>query len=148
MDIRNKLKEDSVKALKMGNKRLVSVLRYLVSLIDKKELGMPVGQMDEKTMVEVLRKELKNKRESKEMFAKGGRDDLVTEVEEEIEILSTYLPAEVGEEEIRKEVVKALAENEANFGIVIKTVMTKFAGSVDGGIVSRLVKEEMEKLNE
>jgi len=148
MDTRQKIKSDSILALKAGDKRLVSVLRYLTSLIDKRELAMPVSlSMTEEIVMEVLRKELKNKKESRLMFEKGGRVDLVAEVDFEIEVLSAYLPAEIGQEEIRKEVVKVIEEKGVVFGEIMKQVMTKFKGEVDGQVVSSIVKEEIERLN-
>jgi len=148
MDSRQKIKEDSIKALKAGDKKMVLVLRYLTSLIDKKELSMPARtDVTEETVIEVLRKELKNKKESRVMFEKGGRDDLVAEVDSEIEILSAYLPAEISHEEIRKEVVGAIEEKGLVFGEIMKQVMAKFKGGVDGQVVSSIVNQEIAKMN-
>jgi len=148
MDTRQIIKSDSIVALKAGDKKLVSVLRYLTSLIDKKELSMPVdASMTEEMVMEVLRKELKNKRESRAMFEKGGRNDLVAEVDSEIGILSAYLPAEISHEEIRKEVVRAIEEKGLVFGEIMKQVMAKFKGGVDGQVVSSIVNQEIGKMN-
>jgi len=146
--LKQKIKEDSVIALKAGQRKKVDVLRYVLSLIDKKELSMPVGQMTEEDELTVLRKELKNKKEATDMFAKGGRHDLVADSQEEIKILSAYMPAEVSEEEVKKKVGEVVAEKGANFGMVMKEVMTSFGGRVDGLIVSGLVKAEIDKINE
>ncbi len=148
MDTRQKIKSNSVLALKAGDKKLVSVLRYLTSLIDKKELSLPVGSVvTEEMVMEVLRKELKNKKESRAMFEKGGRGDLVAEVDSEIEILSAYLPAEISQEEIRKEVIRVIEEKGVVFGEIMKQVMAKFKGGVEGGVVSAIVNEEIAKMN-
>ena len=90
--LKSKIKKDSVKALKKGESKKVGVLRFLLSLIDKKALKLPLGEMKEGEVLAVLQKELKNKRESKEVFKKATREDLVKEVEYEIEILKAYLP--------------------------------------------------------
>ena len=148
MDTRQIIKENSVLALKAGDKKLVSVLRYLTSLIDKKELSLPAGSVvTEEMVMEVLRKELKNKKESRAMFEKGGRGDLVAEVDSEIEILFAYLPAEISQEEIRKEVVRVIEEKGVVFGEIVKQVMAKFKGGVEGGVVSAIVNEEIAKVN-
>jgi len=148
MDTRQIIKENSVLALKAGDKKLVSVLRYLTSLIDKKELSLPAGSVvTEEMVMEVLRKELKNKKESRAMFEKGGRGDLVAEVDSEIEILFAYLPAEISQEEIRKEVVRVIEEKGVVFGEIMKQVMAKFKGGVEGGVVSAIVNEEIAKVN-
>ena len=70
---RNKIKEDSDIALKSGNKRLVGVLRYLLSILDKRELQLPKGEMSVTEEMAVLRKELKNKEEARDMFLKAQK---------------------------------------------------------------------------
>ena len=139
--MRDKLKQDSVDALKARDNRRVEVLRFLISLIDKKELQLPPDSMGEADELVVLRKELKNKEESKEMFLKGGRQDLVDQLDYEISVVKEYLPAEIGEEKIREIVGQAVAEKGNNFGLIMKEVMVKTGGAVDGTVVSRIVKE-------
>lgn len=144
--IKQKIKLDSMKALKAGDKKRVAVLRYVLSLIDKKEMRLEVGKsLSNNDQIGVIRKELKNKKEAIDMFAKGGRDDLVTETEEEIDILSEYMPEEMSEEEVAKKIAQVVAEKGTNFGMVMGIVMKEFAGKVDGLVVSRLVKEEIDK---
>jgi len=141
--IKDKLKQDSVEALKSHENGKVGVLRFLISLIDKKEMQLPVGQMKESDEVAVLRKELKNKEESREMFEKGNRSDLVDQLDYEIRVLKTYLPEEIGEDRVVEVVEKVVAEKGNNFGLVMKEVMTLLGGAVDGSIVSRIVKEKI-----
>ena len=100
--LKDKLKQQSIEALKSHDSKRVEVLRFLVSLIDKKELQLPVGQMTEGDEVSVLRKELKNKEEAKTLFAKGNRNDLVDQMDYEISIVKEYLPKEISEEEVTK----------------------------------------------
>jgi uncharacterized protein len=141
--IQNKLKQDSFDALKSRDNRRVDVLRFLISLIDKKELQLPPGAMTEAEEIGVLRKELKNKEESKEMFLKGGRQDLVDQLNYEIEVVKEYLPAEISEEKIKEIVEQAIAEKGNNFGLIMKEVMIKTGGGVDGSVVSKIVKEKI-----
>lgn len=147
MTLKEKIKTEIVTALKSGDKRTVSVLRYLVSLIDKKEISLPPGQMDDGQVLTVLAKELKDKNESVEMFKKGNRPDLVEETEAEIEILKKYLPENLSEEEIRQEVKKIMASKGVDFSVVMKEVMNQFRGRVEGQVVSRVVKEEITLIN-
>ncbi|MDD4410326.1 MAG: GatB/YqeY domain-containing protein [Candidatus Shapirobacteria bacterium] len=121
----------------------MDVLRFLISLIDKKELQLPPGDMTEVEEIGVLRKELKNKEESREMFLKAGRQDLVDQLDYEIVVVKEYLPAEISEEKITEIVVQAIANNGNNFGLIMKEVMTKTGGSVDGGVISKIVKEKI-----
>jgi len=144
--LKDRIKQESVEALKNHDQRLVDVLRFLISLIDKKELQLPAGKMVESDEVGVLRKELKNKEESREMFAKAGRDDLVEQMDYEIEIVKKYLPAELSREDIEKLVSEVMAEKGNNFGLVMKEVMVKLSGSVDGGVISEIVKARISNI--
>lgn len=141
--MKNKLKTDSVQALKNHDSSRVEVLRYLISLIDKKELQLPPGQMNEGEEVKVLQKELKNKEESREMFVKGNREDLVKQLDYEITVLKEYLPAEMSEEELNKIVDEAVVEGGGVFGNVMRIVMTKVAGRVGGEKIAPLVKSKL-----
>ena len=141
--IKDKLKTDSVIALKAHDQVRVDVLRFLISLIDKKEMQLPPDTMGEAEELNVLRKELKNKEESREMFAKGNREDLVKEVDYEIAVVKEYLPQEISEEKIRETVDIVIAEKGNNFGLVMKEVMIRLGGAVGGDVVSRIVKEKL-----
>jgi hypothetical protein len=144
--LKDKLKKNSIEALKNRDSKRVEVLRFLVSLIDKKELQLPVGQMTESDELAVLRKELKNKEEAKEMFIKGNRSDLVEQMDYEIAVVKEYLPPEIGIEKIEEIVTQMIEEKGNNFGLVMKEAMIKLGGAVDGGVVSRIVKEKISQL--
>lgn len=142
---RDRLKQEAVEALKSGDNKKVSVLRYLVSLIDKRELQLPPEGLTEAEEINVLRKELKNKEEARAMFSKASREDLVKEEDYEIEIVKKYLPQELEEKAVREMVVKAIEEKGKNFGIVMGKVMKEVAGRAPGEVVSRVVNEELKK---
>ena len=141
--LKDKLKQESVVALKNHDQKLVDVLRFLVSLIDKKELQLPAGKITESDEMGVLRKELKNKEESREMFDKAGRSDLVEQMDYEIEIVKKYLPPELSQSDIEKIVDEVISEKGNNFGLIMKEVVSKTGGSVDGGIISGIVKQKL-----
>jgi len=144
--LKDKIKTESIEALKNHDQKLVEVLRFLISLIDKKELQLPAGKMTEAEELVVLRKELKNKEESKEMFAKAGRSDLVDQMDYEIEVVKKYLPAELSQEAIEKIVDDVVSEKGNNFGLVMKEVMVKLGGSVDGSVISGMVKTKISNI--
>jgi uncharacterized protein YqeY len=144
--IKDKLKSNSVEALKNHDSVKVGVLRFLISLIDKKEMQLPVGQMTEADEIGVLRKELKNKEESREMFLKGNRNDLVEQLDYEIKVLKEYLPEEISEDKVAEIVTKVVLEKGNNFGLVMKEVMSEINGTVDGSIVSKIVKEKISNI--
>jgi hypothetical protein len=141
--LKDKLKQNSINALKNRDSKRVEVLRFLVSLIDKKELQLPVGQMTEADELGVLRKELKNKEEAKELFLKGNRMDLVEQMDYEIAVVKEYLPSEISDEKIVEVVMQTIKEKGDNFGLVMKETMVKLGGMADGGVVSRIVKEKI-----
>jgi len=142
---RDRIKTEAVEALKSGDRKRVEVLRFLVSLIDKKELQLPPGALTEAEEINVLRKELKNKEEAREMFLKAGRQDLVAEQDYEIEVVKAYLPKELSEEEIREIVEKVISEKGKIFGAVMGETMKRVEGKSNGDVVSKIVKEEMAK---
>jgi len=144
--IKDKLKSNSVEALKNHDNVKVGVLRFLISLIDKKEMQLPVGQMTEVEEIGVLRKELKNKEESREMFLKGNRNDLVEQLDYEIKVLKEYLPEEISEDKVVEVVESVIIKNGNNFGLVMKEVMSQLNGAVDGSIVSKIVKEKISNI--
>ena len=141
--LKDKLKKESIEALKSHDQKRVDVLRFLVSLIDKKELQLPVGKMTDAEEIGVLRKELKNKEESKEMFLKANRVDLVQQLDYEIEVVKGYLPAEISQEQVEKIVVDVISDKGNNFGLVMREVMVKLNRAVDGGVISKIVKEKI-----
>jgi len=141
--LKDKLKQDSFNALKNRDNRRVDVLRFLISLIDKKELQLPPDSINETDEIGVLQKELKNKEESKEMFAKAKRNDLVEQLDYEIEIVKEYLPRALTEEELILMVEESVKEAGNNFGMVMKILVPKVAGRADGALISRIVKEKI-----
>ncbi|HEX8923137.1 MAG TPA: GatB/YqeY domain-containing protein [Patescibacteria group bacterium] len=139
----DKLKSDSVTALKNHDAKRVEVVRYLISLVNKREMQLPPGGLNEAEVISVLRKELKNKEESREMFAKAGRQELVDEVDYEIEVVKEYLPKELSEEELEKMVDEAIAESGSNFGMVMRSVMGKVQGRAGGDVISKMVNQKL-----
>lgn len=142
--LKDKLKKDSVEALKSGDKFRVGVLRFLISLIDKKELSLPPGTMKKEDEIGVVKKELKNKEESVKMFREAGRKDLYEPLFAEIEIVKQYLPKEMSEEEVGKIVDEVVTDmGEVDFGTAMREVMRKVAGRAGGEVVSKLVREKL-----
>ena len=142
--LKDKLKQESLLALKGGDKFRLEVLRYLISLIDKREMQLPVGEMEEDDEVNVLKKELKNKEESVKMFKEASRPDLYEPLYEEIKIVKEFLPKEMGEAEVEKIVDEVMAEiGGGDFGSVMREVMKKVAGRAGGEMVSAKVRAKL-----
>lgn len=147
------LKQDLMAALKeaMQNKdtlrkETITMLRAAILQVEKDELK----ELTETEMQAIVAKEVKKRRESIVDFEKGGRPDIVEQLNKEIEILSVYLPEQLTETEITKMVVDAIAAVGAtgmrDMGKVMGSLKEKTAGKADGKLVSDIVKTELSKL--
>ena len=106
-------------------------------------------KLNDEEVVEVLSFEVKKRKDSIEQYEKGGRPELAQKEQEEIKILMGYMPEQMSEEAIRDEVKKTVNQTGASgprdMGKVIGAVMAKVKGKADGQVVSRIVKEELQK---
>ncbi|MBI4079317.1 MAG: GatB/YqeY domain-containing protein [Candidatus Levybacteria bacterium] len=144
-DLQNELKQSMLAkdALK------TSVLRMLLSAINYFEIqkGGAGYEATEGDVLAMIQKEVKQRKDSIEQFKAGGRQDLVDKETKELEILQTYLPAQMNEEEIRIIVEKTISEigatSVADMGKLMGAVMAKVKGKADGSLVSKIVKEKI-----
>ncbi len=144
MSLKERLKEDMKAALKAKDKEKLSVIRMLQALIKNAEIDKR-GELTDEEIISLLQKYAKQRRESIEMYEKGGRQDLVEKEKRELEIVEGYLPKQMSEEEIRElvaEVIKEVgASSPKDFGKVMQAVMPKVKGRADGSLVNRVVRE-------
>ena len=144
MSIIEKIDIELIKALKSGEKEKVVVLRGLKSDIKYKKIDKGENLTNEE-VIAVLSVNTKKIRDSIEQFDKAGREDLVTKEKAALEIISEYLPEQLGEEELRGIVKQAVeesgAESPQQMGLVMKIVMPKIKGRADGKLVSKLATE-------
>lgn len=147
MSLRNRFDEDLKTAMKAGDSLKVSVLRLLKSEIKYTEIanGKPLAD-DE--LIQVVSKEGKKRRESIEQFQKAGRTDLVDKETAELQILSEYMPEQIGEADIigiAREVISELhATSKADKGKVMSAMMQRTRGRADGKLVSQVVDRLLE----
>ena len=94
-------------------------------------------------VVDVLRKAIKKRRESIEMYDKAGRADLADKERSEAAALEKYLPPQVGDEEIRSAVRAAIAGGAANIGALMGKVLPQFKGRAEGGTINAIAREEL-----
>jgi len=147
------LKEDLMKALKQAmqnkdtlKKETITMLRAAILQVEKD------GQKEltEAEMQTIVAKEVKKRKESIADFEKGGRMDIVEQVNKEVEILSVYLPEQLSEQEIKDLVVATInavgAAGMKDMGKVMGALKEKTAGKADGKLVSDIVKAELVKL--
>jgi uncharacterized protein YqeY len=145
-DINNALKE----AMKAKNERAVSTLRMVNSTlknadIEARTTGKALGDAE---VLGVLQKMIKQRRESVELYKKGGRDDRVRQEEEEIAIIEGYLPKQMSEAEMAAAIDAAVAETGASgmkdMGKVIGVLRGKYAGQMDMAKASAMVKAKLQ----
>lgn len=148
MSLLEQIDKDVVKAMKERDKDRLSLLRVLKSDLKYKRIELGKDLTDEQA-VEVLSTSAKKHRESIEQFAKGGRDDLVKKEEFELAVITTYLPKQLDEHELRDLAAAAIAEAGAQspqqIGAVMKLLMPKIKGRADGKAVNRMVAEMLAK---
>ena len=133
---------DMTSAMKARDKDRVGALRLVLSELQKAEKE---GNADE---LAVLRRERKRRLEAAEQFRGGGRPELAEQEEAEAKLIETYLPAELGDAELDAIIAAAIAETGASdpkdMGQVMKVVMAKTGGRVDGKRASARVREALQ----
>jgi hypothetical protein len=147
MPILEQVQKDMVIAMKAKDESRLSALRMVKTALKKQEVdGMKA--LDEAAEMAVLNTLLKQRRESADMFRKGGREELAAKEEAEIGVIEAYLPATPSAAEVEAAVAAALAETGATsakqMGLVMKAAQAKLAGKrVDGKALSDLVKAKL-----
>ena len=139
-----RLQGDLNAARKSQDKPLVLLLGTVLADIRNREIELKRDLTDD-DVIDVLRRGIKKRRESIEMYDKGGRADLAATERAEVESLGKYLPASVSEDEIREAVQAAINEGATNVGAVMGKVMPQFKGRVDGSAINAMAREELGK---
>lgn len=150
MAIKDQIMADLKQAMKNKDKDRLRVLRSIKSKLLEREINeRKEGEAtlsDEQT-IEVLMKAAKQRKESIEQFEEGGREDLAGSEKKELEVIESYLPEMLSEEEVRdivRDKIEELgAEDMSDMGQVMGTLMQELKGKAEGSLVSKVVKEEL-----
>lgn len=141
MTVTEQVRSDITGAMKAGEKDRVGALRLVLSELQKAEKE---GGDDELT---VLRRERKRRLDAAAQFRDGGRPELADQEESEAELISTYLPADLSDDELDQMIASAISETGASspkdMGQVMKAVMAKAGGRADGKRASARVREAL-----
>lgn len=144
MSLEAKLMEDlktSMKAKDTVRKDTITLVRAAIKQIEVDERR----EVSDEEIIEIISKQLKEKKSVIDEFKRGNREDLVDLTEKEMEILLTYLPEQLSEDELRQIVSDTIKDLNAtsmkDMGLVMKTAMPKVSGRADGNIVSKIVKD-------
>ncbi|MBI2957532.1 MAG: GatB/YqeY domain-containing protein [Chloroflexi bacterium] len=139
-----KLREDLKDSLRKGDKTRLSVLRMLLSAVNYAQMAKQTP-MEDPDVLGVIVKEIKQRQESIEAYTKGQRPDLVSQEQAEMEILQSYLPKQVGHDEIvaaaRAAIAAAGAKGLQDKGKVMPRLVAELKGKADGKEINAVVTD-------
>ncbi len=141
MSLFDTLQSDLNAARKAQDKARVLVIGTIFSDAKNRKIELRRDLTDDE-VVDVLRKGIKRRRESIEMYT-GKRDDLASKERTEVEILETYLPAAVPDEELRAAVRAAMAGGATQIGAIMGRVLPQFKGRAEGSAINAIAREEL-----
>ena len=144
--LKEKLLEDLKNSMKEKNtvrKNVVQMIRAAILQVEK-DKGIEVT---DEQIIEIMAKEAKKRKDSLDDYQKGGREDLVKQIEEEIAIISEYLPKQLSKEEVAEIVKEVIAEVGAtslnDLGKVMKVAKEKIGAASDGKTINEIVKAQL-----
>ncbi|MBT4850002.1 GatB/YqeY domain-containing protein [Candidatus Parcubacteria bacterium] len=143
MSVVNTIEKNLKEALRSKDEIKLTTLRMLKSAFKNKSIELKVDELDDKEAGIIVKKEVKKRQDSIKAYKEGNREDLAQREEAEMNVLDAYLPEMMSEEDLAQIVAEAIEENENNFGLIMKAVMSKTDGQADGQTVQRLVKEKL-----
>ena len=151
MTVFEQIQKDIVAAMKAKDEVRLSVLRMVKSAFQLKEVEK-IRPLDEAESISLLQTLVKQRKESIEQFAKGGRQDLVDKETAQLKILETYLPAGASEAEMDAAIASAIASTSATsmkqMGAVVKAAKEVLTGkSVDGKTLSDRARDRLSKMS-
>ena len=145
--IRHLIEEAVKSSMKERNKDRTSTLRMALSELKKEEIDNKI-ELSNEDSIKILQRMIKQRKESMSQFLNAQRNDLAEKEESEIVILQDFLPEQMSEEDINKLVIEAINETDAkelkDIGKVMGFLKTKIQGNADMGIVSKIVKENLQ----
>lgn len=146
MTLAERLNEDLKLAMKSQDKFKLSVLRMVRAAIKNQEIERK-RSLDDSEVIDVLSREIKQRRDSLQDFEKAGRTDLAEQASAEIEIISAYLPKPLTDEEVTALVQQTIQEtgasSKADMGKVMAALMPKVKGRADGKLVNQIVSQHL-----
>jgi uncharacterized protein YqeY len=146
MGLEERLVDEMKQAMRSNDKLRLSTIRMIRSALKNKEIEQR-KKLDDDGVIRVIQGMMRRGEESLEQFQLGGRMDLVEKERKEIEILKSFLPQSLSQEEVLKIIDQCIEETQASslkdLGKVMKSVMPKLQGKADGKLINQLVKEKL-----
>jgi uncharacterized protein len=143
--MRDRLSQETKAALKAQDKPRLGALRLISAALQEREIATRTDKLSEPEVAAVLQKMLKQRRDSLAIYEKAGRQDLANQEAKEIEVIEEFLPQQLGEGEVRAAIAAIIkdvgAAGPRDMGKVMAALKARYAGQMDFGKVSALVKE-------
>jgi len=144
VDLKSRLNQDLKEALKAKDEVKLRTVRMLLTAIKNFEVEKMTLATDE-DILQIMSKEIKKRQEAIEMYEKGGRQDLAQAERQEIEVIQSYMPKQLSEEEIKEIAKKVISElnlkGPKDVGVAMKAIMPQVKGRADGKLVNKIVSE-------
>ena len=154
MNIREKVSKNLKEAMIKKDTSLISTLRLILAALKEKDIISKgkghVSEVNDKEIISLLQTMIKQRKGSIELYVQGNREDLAKKEEDEIKIITNFLPSQLSQEEIDDVINNTIKSSEVNsikdMGKVIKIIKEQYDGTMDFGYVSKLVKEKLSNL--
>lgn len=151
MNLTEQINADIKSAMLAREKEKLEALRAVKAALLLEATKDGSGEISDEMGLAIVQKLVKQRKDASAIFKEQNREDLAKDEDFQIEVLSVYLPEQMGEEEVRKVVQDAIAQSGAagpqDMGKVMGPVMGKLKGKADGKLISALVKEELSNTN-
>lgn len=138
--MKDQMMKEIIQAMREKNRVKKGVLQLVKSALElaEKEKKAPLTEEEE---IRIVQREVKQTKDSLEEAEKYGRDDLIAEAKERLEILANYLPQQLSEAEVKEQLVAAGITQGMNMGDAMKVAMATLAGKAENKLISKVVKE-------
>ncbi|WP_017472617.1 GatB/YqeY domain-containing protein [Amphibacillus jilinensis] len=147
MSLLERLNQDMKQAMRNKEKQKLSVIRMVKASLQNEAIKLGKDELSEEEELTVLARELKQRKDSLHEFKEAGRDDLVSNLNDEIVILQVYMPEQLSSEELEKIVIQTIDEvgatSKKEMGKVMGALMPKVKGKADGTEVNKLVQKHL-----
>jgi uncharacterized protein len=144
MSLKEKLLSDMKEAMKSKDSVRLGTVRSVIAAIKSQEIDTR-KDLKEEEILTIVSREVKKRKEAATLYEKGKRPELKDKEIQEMEILQTYLPEQVSEEDLRRRIQEVIAETGAegmkDFGKIMKTLVPEFKGKADNTVIKELANE-------
>ena len=140
MSIREQILADIKEAMKAKDEFKRDALRTLNAALKQVEVDQRIEMTDE-VVLPLLQKEIKKRADSVELYLKGAREDLAKKEQSEIELIKTYLPAQLSDDELKEKIKSIIEKVGKNLGAVMKTAKDEIGASAEAKRISMIAKE-------